>query len=65
MGVAMVARTEFKFHGRQLTVGDVFESTAIEAVTLRESRKATFAPAGTPLKKKRTYKRRDMQAEGE
>jgi len=63
--IALVARCPFVHQGRSLRTDERFDASPIDAVVLVTARKATFAkPLPLPaLKKKRTYKRRDMTAD--
>lgn len=70
----MIAEKTFDHHGTRLEPGDVFTATPIEAAALTYAHRAIFAPGAStasdreaPKKKKkrsrRTYKRRDLEAE--
>lgn len=64
--IAMRALVPFQHEGRTLQPGDSLEVAATTAAILRYQRKADFATITVqpePARKRRTYKRRDLQAE--
>lgn len=76
--IPLVARRNLTVGGRALAVGEVFETTPLDAAVLTYQHKAAFAPRGvtasvplqgspaTPapeVRTRRRYRRRDMAAD--
>ena len=64
--IPMRALVPFTHEGRALQPGEALEVAATTAAVLRYQHKADFATIATtpePVRKRRIYKRRDLQAE--
>jgi hypothetical protein len=46
--IALVARRDFPYNGRQVRAGEVFEASAVDAVVLLNANRAKFADGAPP-----------------
>ena len=42
--IGVIAQTDFRFHGRPVVAGELFDASLVEAVVLRKRRCVIFAP---------------------